>query len=162
MITEPGKVSFPPSFYQSVRLKNDFTANDFRIQINRGGPAKIRVIDQVSDLITKELIMTFKAGDGFLEANVGEDILKVAAIDRYWNPGKFAVGFIRGFGLKKGAIATSSAWDCGHIIVAGANDIDMALAVNRIRELQGGTVICVDNQVIEELPLPVAGSSGTP
>ena len=157
MITEPGKVSFPPSFYQSVRLKNDFTANDFRIQINRGGPAKIRVIDQVSDLITKELIMTYEAGNGFLEANVGEDILKVAAIDRYWKPGKFAVGFIRGFGLKKGAIATSSAWDCGHIIVAGANDIDMALAVNRIRELQGGTVICVDNQVIEELPLPVAG-----
>jgi len=81
----------------------------------------------------------------------------VAAIDRYWQPDKFALGLIRGFGLKRGAMATSTAWDCGHIMVVGANELDMARAVNRIRELKGGIVICAGGKVLTELPLPVAG-----
>ena len=157
VVTNSRKVFFPHSFYHSIHLENEFTAKNFDMRITHGGPVKIRVIHQVSDLVTREAIVTFAVNNGILDTNVRDDILKVAAVDRYWKPGKFAVGFIRGFGLKKGAIATSSAWDCGHIVVVGVNNIDMALAVNRIRELQGGTVICIDNKVIEELPLPVAG-----
>ncbi len=157
LVTEPRKVSFPRSFYHTVHLKKDFTGADFNIQVNSGSPVKIRVIDQVSDLVTREAIVTFPVNNGILATNVRDDILKVTVIDRYWEPGKFIVGFIRGFGLKRGAIATSSAWNCGHIIVVGVNNPDMALALNRIRELQGGTVVCADGEVMEELPLPVAG-----
>ena len=157
LVTRPRKAAFPKSFHQTVRLANDFKGDDFSVRIDDEGPVKIRVIDQISDLVTKEAILTFDVKDGLLDTDVEKDILKVAAIDRYWKPGKYSVGFIRGFGLKNGAIATSTAWDCGHILVVGTNNTDMALAVNRIRELQGGTVVCVHNEILEELPLPGAG-----
>ena len=130
--------SFPQSFKHTVRLLNDWSENDFNIQTDKQRSVSVRVIDQVSDLVTREVVLPFTVNNGFLETSVSENILKVAVIDRYWEPGAFSVGFIRGFGLRKGAIATSSAWDCAHIIVVGENNVDMALAVNRIRELQGG------------------------
>jgi adenine deaminase len=67
------------------------------------------------------------------------------------------VGLIRGFGLKSGAIASSAAWDTSDIVVVGADDADMAFAVNRIRSLQGGTVVCENGKILSELPLPVFG-----
>jgi adenine deaminase len=154
---KPRKTVFPGSFYQSIKLDHEFTGSDFDINIPNRNPVKIRVIDMVSDLVAREAILEVAAKQGILVTDLDEDILKVAAIDRYWNPGKFAVGFIRGFGLKKGAIATSTAWDCAYIMVVGVNNADMARAVNRIKETQGGTVVCADNEVIAELPLPVAG-----
>jgi adenine deaminase len=67
------------------------------------------------------------------------------------------VGLIQGFGLQSGAIACSAAWDTSDIVVVGANDTDMAFAVNRIRKLQGGTVVCDHQTILSELPLPVFG-----
>ena len=67
------------------------------------------------------------------------------------------MGLIRGIGLKRGAIATTTAWDCCDIIVVGANDTDMAGVVNRIRELQGGVVVYADGRVLAEIALPVGG-----
>jgi adenine deaminase len=154
---KPVKVSFPPSFYQSVRLVNEFVSSDFDICAVNRNSAKIRVMDQVSALVTRETILNMAAKNGVLEPDIEADILKVAVIDRHWQPGKFYVGFVRGFGLKKGAIATSTAWDCGHIVVVGVDNTDMARAVNRIKELQGGTVVCADGEVLAELPLPAAG-----
>ncbi len=67
------------------------------------------------------------------------------------------VGFIRGFGLKSGAIASSGAWDTSDIIVVGTNEADMALAVNHIHSLQGGAVVCENGKILAELPLPIFG-----
>jgi adenine deaminase len=67
------------------------------------------------------------------------------------------VGLIQGFGLKSGAIACSAAWDTSDIVVVGADDADMAFAVNRIRSLQGGTVVCENEKILSELPLRVFG-----
>lgn len=157
VVIEPRTHSYPRSFYNSIRLKKDFSASDFTIQTNANRSTKVRVIKQVSDLLTREEIIEMPVTEGRVRMDVSQDILKVAAIDRYWQPDKFALGLIRGFGLKRGAIATSTAWDCGHIIVVGANELDMARAVNRIRELKGGIVICAGGKVLTELPLPVAG-----
>jgi adenine deaminase len=157
VVIEPRTHSYPRSFYNSIRLKKDFSASDFTIQTNANRSTKVRVIKQVSDLLTREEIIEMPVTEGRVRMDVSQDILKVAAIDRYWQPDKFALGLIRGFGLKRGAMATSTAWDCGHIIVVGANELDMARAVNRIRELKGGIVICAGGKVLTELPLPVAG-----
>jgi adenine deaminase len=151
------KSVFPRSFYNSVRLPKAFSADDFNVNVHRKGVVNIRVINQVSDLVTKEVIIPMVSHEGLVENNIQDDILKVAVIDRYWEPGRYSVGFIRGFGLKTGAIATTTAWDCAHIVVVGTNNADMACAVNRIRELQGGTVVCADGIVLAELPLPAAG-----
>jgi len=157
VVIEPRTHSYPRSFYNSIRLKKDFSASDFTIQTNANRSTKVRVIKQVSDLLTREEIIKMPVTEGRVRMDVSQDILKVAAIDRYWQPDKFALGLIRGFGLKRGAMATSTAWDCGHIMVVGANELDMARAVNRIRELKGGIVICAGGKVLTELPLPVAG-----
>jgi adenine deaminase len=157
VVTEPREHSYPRYLYNTVRLKQDFSAGDFNIKADASRSTKVRVINQVSDLLTKEEIIEMPVVGGLVEMDVSRDMLKVAAIDRYWQPGKFALGIIRGFGLKRGAIATSVTWDCGHIMVVGANELDMARAVNRIRELKGGIVICAGGKVLTELPLPVAG-----
>lgn len=157
VVMEPREHSYPSSFYNSIRLKQDFSASDFTIQANANRSTKVRVINQVSDLLTREEIIEMPVTEGLVRMDVGRDILEVAVIDRYWQPGKFALGLIRGFGLKRGAMATSTTWDCGHITVVGANELDMARAVNRIRELKGGIVICAGGEVLTELPLPVAG-----
>ena len=66
-------------------------------------------------------------------------------------------GFIRGFNLASGAVGASAAWDTSNLIVVGADEADMALCINRVRELQGGVVVCRGGEVVEELALPVLG-----
>ncbi len=88
---------------------------------------------------------------------MARDIIKVAAIDRYRVPGRKFVGLLRGFHMQAGAFATSASWDSSDINVVGVHEADMALAVNRLHDLQGGTVVCRDGQVIAEFALPVWG-----
>ncbi|MDY6972646.1 MAG: adenine deaminase C-terminal domain-containing protein, partial [Thermodesulfobacteriota bacterium] len=77
--------------------------------------------------------------------------------DRTNRQGKTFVGLVKGFHLRAGAIASSEAWDTSDIIVVGAGDADMAVAVNRVHALRGGAVVCVNGEIVAELPLPVLG-----
>jgi adenine deaminase len=157
LVTNPRKHIFSPSVRNTIRLQHDFSAGDFIIRVTNKKSAKVRVIAQISDLVTGEAIIEMPVTDGLVRTDINQDILKVASIDRYWATGKFGLGLIKGFGLKKGAIGTSSSWDCGHICVIGANEADMADVVNRIRKLQGGTVIIAGGKILAELSLPIAG-----
>ena len=118
---------------------------------------RVRIIDLITELVTQELQMEMPVSGGEILADTGKDIIKVAAIDRVHEPGKRFVGLIQGTGMKSGAFASSAAWDSSDIIVVGASDADMALAVNRIREMQGGAVVCDGQAVLAELALPVMG-----
>jgi len=158
----PRKHRYPPSLRRSINLPRDFSADDFAIPV--GGSrkeAKVRLMDQVTDLLVREEFVDIPVANGQLKPDVSEDILKVAAIERSFGTGKSFIGLIRGIGFKKGAIATSSVWDCGDIMAVGADEADMARAVNRIRELGGGTVVCADGKIIAEMALPVAGEIST-
>lgn len=85
------------------------------------------------------------------------DVLKVAVIERHGKNGNIGRGFVRGFGLKRGAIASSVGHDSHNITVIGATDADMAVAVNRLIELHGGFVVADGGKVTAELALPIAG-----
>ena len=85
------------------------------------------------------------------------DILKMAVIERHKNTRHIGIGYLKGYGLKAGAIATSVAHDSHNIICVGANDADMAFAANRIVENRGGIVVVKDGAVLAELPLEIAG-----
>lgn len=85
------------------------------------------------------------------------DVLKMVVCERHHDTGHVAVCYVHGYGLKRGAIAASIAHDSHNIIACGANDADIALAVNRVRELRGGLTVTENGQVQAELPLPVAG-----
>ena len=137
----PRRHVFSSASLNSVRLPKSLEPSDFSIPvIENSAEVKVRVIDLVTDLVTKELITTLPVDNGEIHSNTDLDILKVAAIDRAHITGKTFVGLIRGFSMEKGAFACSSAWDTCDIVVVGENDVDMALAVNRIHELQGGAV----------------------
>ena len=85
------------------------------------------------------------------------DILKIAVVERHHNTGHIGLGYLKGYGLKRGAVATSIAHDSHNIIAVGANDADLAAAINRISDLRGGIVVVENGAVTAELPLPVAG-----
>ena len=89
--------------------------------------------------------------------DVEKDILKMAVVERHRNTGHIGLGYLQGYGLKEGAVATSVSHDSHNIICVGCNDEDMAFAVNRIAENKGGIVVVKDGSVIAELPLEIAG-----
>jgi adenine deaminase len=108
-------------------------------------------------IITHKLKMKAKIVDGQAVADPENDILKMVVIERHNATGNIGKSFITGFGIKKGALASTVAHDSHNLIILGENDQDMAIAAKRIQELQGGQVIVVDGKVVAELPLPIAG-----
>ncbi len=85
------------------------------------------------------------------------DIVKIAVLERHKGTGHMGVGYLKGYGLARGAIATSIAHDSHNLIVVGATDADMALAANRVHDLEGGIVLAAEGRLLCELPLPIAG-----
>ena len=116
---------------------------------------KLRIIEAFDgDLTTKEIIAEVHKGEIF-ESDLRSDILKIVVKDRYRDMPP-AVGFIRGFGLKSGAFASSVAHDSHNIICAGTNDPDIVTAINEVVRMKGGLAVANGNK-INSLPLPVAG-----
>jgi adenine deaminase len=109
------------------------------------------------------LILTFReeaalaTTDLGLQPDLSADVIKVAVIERHGKNGNIGRSFVKGFGLKRGAIASSVGHDSHNITVVGATDADMALAVNRLIELGGGFVVANEGQITAELALPIAG-----
>ncbi|MEM3538321.1 MAG: adenine deaminase [Nitrososphaerales archaeon] len=131
---------------------------DLTITTERKNFVTIRVIGIVEHQIyTRELKHDLEVKDGKLLSDTEHDVLKICVVERHKNSGRIGKGFVKGFGIKKGAIASSIAHDSHNIIVVGVNDKDMCLAVNRIKEMGGGIVAVDDGRIIGELPLPVAG-----
>ena len=88
---------------------------------------------------------------------ISRDIIKLAVVERHNNTGHIGVGYIHGYGLQKGAIASSIAHDSHNLIIAGTNDADMALAANTVRANEGGIAVVADGKVLGELALPIGG-----
>jgi adenine deaminase len=149
---------FPEDTRHSIRLPRPFTAEDFKILVKDGRrEATVRVMSLRNDIICDEVHMTLPTSNGGLAINVEQDLLKVATVQRHDNSGRFGLGLLRGFGLKRGALAASMGWDAQNIVVVGANEADMALAVNRLAEIQGGVLLAEQGQVLEEMSLPIGG-----
>lgn len=142
------------------RVLNSFNLSslcekDFHIAAS--GIRKCRVIDLVKhQLITEEALLDidFSNNNG---VDTEKDILKLAVIERHRNTGHTGLGFIRGIGLKDGAIAASVSHDSHNLIVIGTSEADMAFAANRVRGLGGGMVVVRKGSVVAEMPLPYAG-----
>jgi adenine deaminase len=130
-------------------------SNDFAIPWEGGAARVIGLIE--GQIVTDELREEPKVEDGFAVADPKRDVLKIAVVERHLGTGRIGLGFVKGFGLQRGAIATSLAHDAHNIVVVGVDDGDMARAVGRLSETGGGLVVIADRGVQAELPLPVAG-----
>lgn len=137
----------------SLNIK-DSEANDFFIE-NRGNTCRIINIIP-GQLITDELIfeLDFSSGNGI---DIKNDILKLAVLERHKGTGHMGIGFVKGLGLKRGAIASSVSHDSHNIITAGTNESDMAAACRRLKETGGGLVAVIDGKTVAEVPLNIAG-----
>ncbi|ESR25342.1 adenine deaminase [Lutibaculum baratangense] len=131
------------------------TGADFQVKAFSGETPVIGVVP--GRIITERLHMTLPQADGLAQVDLDQDAVKVAVVERHGRSGSIGVGFVNGFGLKRGAIASSVGHDSHNVTVVGADDGDMALAVNRLGEIGGGFVVVEGGEVKGEIALPVAG-----
>jgi adenine deaminase len=108
-------------------------------------------------IVTKKAIEKMKVVDGAVMPDVERAILKLVVVERHKASGNIGVGLVKGFGLKKGALASSVAHDSHNIIAVGTNDFDILKAIEEINRLQGGLVVCANLEILASLPLPIAG-----
>lgn len=108
-------------------------------------------------IVTKLIQIEPTVEGGFAVSDPGRDLLKTVSVERHHATGRIGVGFTRGFGLKRGAIAGTIAHDAHNIIAVGATDEDILAAVAIVAESQGGLAVVADGEVLGHLPLPIAG-----
>ncbi len=164
LVAEEGKCLLPKSpagentKLISMKLK-ELREEDLHIKIQG---SKVRAIRTTPDtLITGEEIVPVTQHEGQAVSDLDRDLLKVVVIERHRGSGRKGFGFVRGLGLRQGALASTVAHDSHNLIVAGANDSDMVFAANILRDLGGGLVVVRNSQVLAQLPLPIAGLMST-
>jgi len=119
---------------------------------------RVRVIGVVPDqVVTEHLIEPAKVVDGLAVADPERDLLKMAVIERHRGTGNVGLGFVRGIGLKRGALAGSVGHDCHNLIVVGCDDTSMMTAARAVGEMGGGLVAAAGEEVLASVPLPIAG-----
>ncbi len=144
----------PPA--SSVRLPADLGAGSFRISATGG--TSIRVIGMHADqLVTDSLLEPARPISGEHRADPSRDLLKLAVIERHRATGNIGLGFVRGFGLREGAIASTVGHDSHNLAVVGAADADMLAAARALERAGGGQCVVKGGAVIALLPLPIAG-----
>jgi adenine deaminase len=154
------RISYPDRLRQTVKVP--FVSPDqLTVPLSacsvRGG---VRTMDiQPNGLVVREGSAQISSQDGTVRPDPTADLLKLVFIERVSGSGGSFVGFVRGWGLKRGALASSLAWDVSGIVAVGTDDSDLATAINRVIEDQGGTVLAVDGQIAQDIPFPIVGYS---
>ncbi|MCR4265132.1 adenine deaminase [Nitratireductor sp. ZSWI3] len=146
--------TIPPVARGSVKPPR-ITAGSFRTAGNRSETPVIGILP--GKIITEHLTEEIAPVDGDKRPDTARDLVKIAVIERHGRNGNIATGFVRGFGLKAGAIASTVCHDHHNIAVVGVDYDDMALAANRLKEIEGGFVVTRGGNVAAELALPIAG-----
>jgi adenine deaminase len=122
------------------------------------GEGTIRVVDIVRDqVVTAAGTATPTVRDGMIVADPARDLAKLAVVERHHASGRMGKGFVRGFGLQEGAMASTVAHDAHNVVVAGVSDDDMAAAVNHLAEIGGGLAVALKGKVLGDLPLEIGG-----
>lgn len=161
LVAENGKmVSAPPARDRKEILRGSINIHwlkESHFDILSAG-RRCRLIELIpGQIITRGVVIEPAVIDGKVVADPKSDVLKLAVVERHLASGNVGLGLVRGFGLKKGALASSVAHDSHNIIVVGTNNADMLEAVVKIRKMQGGFTVVADGQLIGKLPLPIAG-----
>ncbi len=143
-----------PELRDTVRIKSP-TARSLRIAATGEIHPVIEIVPR--QIVTRKVEEKVKIVDGAVVSDVEQDILKLVVVERHKASGNIGLGLVKGFGLKKGALASSVAHDSHNIIAVGTDDFDILKAIEEIRTLQGGLVVCASLEVLASLPLPIAG-----
>jgi adenine deaminase len=157
LIARPPSAQYPDWVHHTVVVQRGKQAEDFQLRAD-GPTATVRVIELYPDQIINRIGQaTLPVVDGFVVVDPGQDVLKLAVVERHGKNGNIGIAFVRGFSLQRGALASSVAHDHHNIIVVGTNDTDMAVCVRAIEAMQGGLVVAADGELLGQLALPVGG-----
>jgi adenine deaminase len=154
MLSPPLRKGQSPKVKGSVRIK-PLHKDAFLL---RSDQPLAKVIQLIPDqIVTKKVMKKILLKDGVAQPNPKEDILKIVVVERHKTTGNIGIGFVQGFGLKKGAIGSSVAHDSHNLVIVGTNDLDILKAVEVIQAMRGGLAAVSDQKVLASLPLPIAG-----
>jgi adenine deaminase len=151
---------YPDWAMRTVHLSRRALPEDFRVRAPESATeATAHVIGVIENQApTRHLVKRVAVSNGEVPADVRQDIVKIALLDRHHASGTVRVGFVQGFGFSgRCAAATTVAHDCHQLIVAGTDDAQMALAANELADCNGGQVVVKDGRVLGKVPLPIAG-----
>jgi len=160
LVAEEGRLLPQNEKRRDVRLRSSINVNwektgDLRVPA-RGHRARVIGV-RPGQVMTDSLLEDIRIEGGYAVADISRDQLRLAVIERHLASGNVGLGFVRGFGLTRGALASSVAHDSHNLIVVGTNERDMLLAAKETERIRGGLSVVADGQVLASLPLPIAG-----
>ena len=150
----------PPAHRESIRLHESVSRARLALHVSRDArKARVRafrVTDQDAAFNTA-VEADLEVVDGLVQSDLAHDILKFCVVERYGQNGNVAVGFAQGFGLRRGALASSTSVPANNIVAVGVSDDEIWAAIQRLEQIQGGIVVVVDGQSLAEVRLPIGG-----
>jgi adenine deaminase len=142
----------------TIHLHPDLSAELFRVPAGQdSGSVWVQAMEMYDGYFKRAFHCQMRVEDGNVMANTETDVLKIAVIDRHHASGSTGIGFVRGFGLRGGAMAATTNCETQNLVVIGASDADMLDAVRAIRQIGGGFVVVSNGQTVASVPLPIAG-----
>ncbi|MGQ9573195.1 MAG: adenine deaminase [Dehalococcoidia bacterium] len=160
LVASEGRALFSGTLPISRRLRRTFhiapfSADAFTLRTTARRLPVIGIVP--GQIITTKLMEEVRVEDGHVLADTERDILKLAVVERHRATGNIGLGLVKGFGLQRGALASSVAHDSHNVIVVGTNDRDMYAAVRQVERMQGGLTAVAEGRVLASLLLPLAG-----
>lgn len=160
LIIDIPKKSYPDFAKSTMNLGKVLSPSDFEINAPDASKSSVNtrvmeIIEAKVGIIARELLLPIK--DGKVCCDLSQDVAKAVVVERHNATGSMGKGFVSGFHLKSGAVASTVSHDAHNLLIVGTNDLDMALAGNTLAEVGGGMVVVKDGKVISLLSLPIAG-----
>jgi len=151
--------TYPEAVMQSMHLKRPPNLEDLAVRTKtKNDTVRVRAIGVLpTNILTQNLESEVPVNEGKALTNPREDVAKIAVFERHRGSGNVAVGFVKGLGLKEGAVASTVGHDCHNLVVAGMDDASMIAAANLLAQSGGGMVAVKDQKPLSHLPLPIAG-----
>jgi adenine deaminase len=153
------RLDYPDFARDTIRLPKDPEAGDFAIATATASAtteARVIVVRDGS-IVTAQEIVPLRVAGGAIQPDPARDVLKLASWERHGMTGKLGLGFVRGFGLTRGAMASSYNPHCQHLLAVGADDADMATAARAVRDMGGGFAVVAGGETLATVPLPLYG-----
>lgn len=154
MLSSPIRKRRSPVAKESVQVK-PLEKDAFLLRSDQALAKVIQLIP--GQIVTKKVMGKILLKGGVAHPNIEQDILKIAVVERHRATGNIGIGFVQGFGLKRGGIGSSVAHDSHNVVIVGTNDQDILKAVETIQAMGGGLVAVLNGKVLASLPLPIAG-----
>jgi len=160
LVAREGKPLFPIYHPRGKELTGTVNIKPFNkeaLKLLASGESELVIEVVPGQIITKKRMEKVKVSEGVIMPDISRDILKLVVVERHRATGNIGLGMVMGFGLKRGALASSIAHDSHNVIAVGTNDEDIFTAVKEIERLQGGLVVAAEGRILASLALPIAG-----